>query len=108
MSTISIVVLVLGLLIVIVLIALALYKTGFTVKSLKVKVGPVEAEASRDKPAPDEALDSPGGARITQRAQEGGEITQSGITAPADSEAQIEQQAKGTKSKIDDSPIKLT
>lgn len=87
-------------------IAFALYKLGFSVNKLKVKFGLVEVEAGR-KPANDKA--SPlTGPKIDQRATAGGVIEESGITAPADSAAEITQQAKGEKSKIDDSPIKLT
>jgi hypothetical protein len=87
-------------------IAFALYKAGFGVEKLKVKLGIVEVEAGRDKsmaakPSP------PTGAQIRQRAEEGAIIIKSGITAPADAAAKITQQAKGEKSKIDDSPIKL-
>jgi len=101
-------ILVLGILIIITAIAFALYKAGFTVSKLKFKLGLVEAEASRDRPSRGEEAVSPTGSRIRQRATEGGVIKESGITAPADSAAEIDQQAKGEKSKIDDSPIKLT
>ena len=107
MSPTVITVLVLGVLI-IAAIAFALYKAGFTLDKLKVKLGMVEVEASR-KPTPDaKEAAPPAGPKIHQRATEGGGIEKSGITAPADSAAEIDQQAKGKGSKIDDSPIKLT
>jgi len=101
-------VLVLGTLIIIAAIAFGLYKLGFTVNKVKAKLPVVEIEASRDKPPPAEASPAQTGPEIRQRAKDGGVITGSGITAPADSAAEIDQQAAGEKSKIDDSPIKLT
>ena len=101
-------VLVLGIFIIISAVAFALYKAGFTVNKLKVKFGLVEVEAGRSKPTPDKKAASSTGPKIRQRATEGGVIKESGITAPANSAAEIGQQAKGEKSKIDDSPIKLT
>jgi hypothetical protein len=110
MSPTLITVLVLGVLIIIAVIAFALYKTGFTLDKLKVKLGMVEAEASRKpKTIPDtKEAALPTGTKIRRRVTEGGSIKKSGITAPADSAAEIDEQAKGKKSKIDDSPIKLT
>lgn len=104
-------ILVLGIIIVVAAIAFALYKIGFSVDKLKVKLGLVEVEASREKlkTTPDAKVPArPAGMRIRQQATEGGIIKKSGITAPADSAAKVDQQAKGEKSKIDDSPIKLT
>lgn len=109
MSPTLIAVLILAVLIIIAVIAFALYKAGFTLDKLKVKLGMVEAEASRgDKSRPDKKPAPPIGPKIRQQAKEGGVITESGIAAPADSAAEIDQQAQGEKSKIDDSPIKLT
>lgn len=109
MSPTLITVLVLGVLIIIAAIAFALYKAGFTLDKLKVKLGMVEVEASRDKPTPDaKEAAPPARPRIRVRATEGGGIKKSGITAPADSATEIDQQAKGEASRIDDSPIKIT
>lgn len=108
MSPTLITILVLVVLIIIAAIAFALYKAGFTLDKLKVKLGMVEMEASRDKPPPDRKGAPPTGPKIRQRATEGGGIKKSGITVPADSAAEIDQQTRDEKSKIDDSPIKLT
>jgi hypothetical protein len=93
--------------VIIVMAAFALYKAGFKVDKIKAKLPVVEMEASR--PVEDsDAEDEEAGPKIRQRAKEGGTISESGITAPAESSAEIDQQATGEKSKIDDSPIKLT
>ncbi len=94
-------------------LALAVYKAGFRAKKVTVKTPVFEAEMERspsDQPETAATISaSPQvGPKISQRATEGGAVTQSGITAPADSSADIDQQAKGQGSKIDDSPIKLT
>jgi hypothetical protein len=98
---------VLAVLAVIAVVARALYKAGFRLEKFKVKAGIVEAEASRtaSTPLPDAAKDGP---KVTQEALESAEIIRSGISAPAGSSAEIAQQARGDKSKIEDSPIKLT
>jgi hypothetical protein len=107
MSLTLIIVLVLGVVIIIAGAAFVLYKAGFSVDKIRAKFGPVEVEASRTKP-PTTPATKEVGPSIHQQAEEGGVITESGITAPANSIAEIEQRAKGQKSKIDDSPIKLT
>jgi hypothetical protein len=107
MSPTLIAVLILGALIIIVMIAFALYKAGFTLDKLKVKLGMVEAEASRKKPSSGKKAAPPTGPKIRQQTKEGGVITKSGITAPATSAAEIDQQAQGKESKIGESPIKL-
>jgi hypothetical protein len=87
------------------------HKAGFRVKKATVKTPIFEAEMERkptdeiEKPA---AGPAPTGPDIHQLASGGGVITESGITAPADSTAKIEQQAKDKGSEIDSSPIKLT
>jgi hypothetical protein len=109
-------VLVAGIIIVIAAIAFALYKAGFRVDKLKVKLGLVEAEASRKKSEtpPDKTTSDtketakPVGTSVRQQATDGGVIKRSGITAPAESAAKIDQHAKGEKSRIDESPIELT
>jgi len=87
-------------------IAFALYKLGFSVDKFKVKLGILDVEASREKPTSDEKAISPTGPNIRQRVNDG-EISKSSITAPASSDAEIDQQAKN-QGRIDDSPIKLT
>ena len=68
-----------------------------------------EMEASRKNPGKSEQPAAPAvGPKIRQRAQEGGVISKSGISTPANAAADIDQQSKGQKSKIDDSPIELT
>ncbi len=108
----SLSVIVCGIVVILVLvsgIAFALYKAGFIVDKIKAKLPMVEMEASRKKAAAnDRPADLQAGPKIRQSAQEGGVITESGITVPADSAVDVNQQAKGQKSKIDDSPIKLT
>ena len=108
MNPILIVILVVVALAVIAAIAFGLYKAGFTVDKLKVKLGLVEAEASRKKSATKEEKVPTAGPQIEQQAEEGGAIRRSGITTPADAAAKVKQRAKGEKSKIDDSPIKIT
>jgi hypothetical protein len=108
MSQTLITILVLGALVIIAAVAFVLYKAGFTVNTIKAKLPMVEVEASREKSILDKKATSPSGSKIRQRAEEGGVIKKSGITAPAGSAAEIDQQAKGEKSKIDDSSIKLT
>ncbi len=114
MSQTTIVVLVLvGLIIIIALIAWGIYKAGFRATKVTVKTGVLEAEMERPPSQPEGVglqaePGPPTGPKIHQRASDGGAITQSGITAPANAAAEIDQQAKGPESKIDDSPIKLT
>lgn len=101
---------VIAIVVVIALIAFALYKAGFSVDKIKAKLPMFEMEASRKK---DEATQTDNaapaaGPKISQRAEDGGVISGSGISAPADAAADIDQQAKDRKSKIDDSPINLT
>lgn len=96
--------------ILVIVIAFAFYKAGFSVDKIKAKLPMFEMEASRKK---DEATQTDNtapvaGPKISQRAEDGGAISGSGISAPADAAADIDQQAKGQKSKIDDSPINLT
>jgi len=94
------------------LIAFVLYQLGFSVNKLKIKLGLIEIEADRKavggrKPSENSAPESPAGTKVEQRAARGGVIEKSGISAPANADAQITQHATGQKSKIDDSPIKL-
>jgi hypothetical protein len=95
--------------VIIAVVAYMLFRAGFRVDKIKAKLPMMEMEASRTtttaETSPDKTEASP---KIRQQASEGGVITESGITAPADSDAEIDQKAKGEKSKIDDSPIKLT
>lgn len=103
----------LGLVIIIALVTWGVYKAGFRTTKVKVKTGVLEAEMERtpSRPAgvePQTEASPPIGPKIHQRASDGGVISQSGITTPANAAAEIDQQAKGPESKIDDSPIKLT
>jgi Tfp pilus assembly protein PilE len=107
MSPILVVAIIVGIAIIIAVIAYAPYRAGFRVDKIKAKLPMLEMEASRttDKTKTDAKNATP---KIHQEAIEGGAISKSGITAPADSDAEIDQKAKGEKSKIDDSPIRLT
>jgi hypothetical protein len=88
-------------------IAFALFKLGFSVDKLKLKLGIIEAEASREKPAVGKQPTASIGPKIDQQALQGGKISQSGIKAPAESSARIKQRAEGEKSEIDESPIEI-
>jgi len=107
MSLTIIIVLVLAIVIIIAVIASALHKAGFSVDKIKAKLLMVEMEASRTKPStpPDTTATGPS---IRQQAEDGGAITASGITVPADSAATVDQEARGKGSKIDESPIEIT
>jgi hypothetical protein len=108
MSPIVIVALVLGV-VIIAVVAYMLFRAGFRVDKIKAKLPIMEMEASRTPTTAETSVDeTEASLKIRQQASEGGVITESGITAPADSDAEIDQKAKGEKSKIDDSPIKLT
>jgi hypothetical protein len=102
----------LGLALLIAVIAWGIYKTGFRATKMTVKTGLLEAEMERAPGDPTAATQPapppPAGPKVRQRAGDGGAITASGISAPADSAADIDQQAKGEGSQIDDSPINLT
>jgi len=102
-----IVVLVLAIVTLIVIVAWVLYKLGFRLDKLKAKLGIVEIETSRTASKTASNIQE-SGTNVTQKASEGAEIIRSGISAPADSSAKVAQQAQGEKSKIEDSPIKLT
>lgn len=101
-----------GLALLIAVIAWGIYKAGFRATRMKVKTGLLEAEMERTPgqplPTADPAPPPPAGPKVRQRAGAGGAITDSGITAPAASAADIDQEAKGEGSRIDDSPINLT
>ena len=103
-----------GLVVLIAVIAWAIHKAGFRATKMTVKTGLVEAEMERTPgkttpvATPPEQPPPPTGPQVQQRATDGGAIIDSGITAPADSVADIDQQAKGEGSQIDDSPINLT
>lgn len=108
MSLTLIAVLILGAAIVVALIALVLYKIGFRVDKIKAKLPVFDVEASRKTRHAAAETGPHSGPTVRQRAIEGGVIEQSGVTAPAGAAAEIDQQAAGEGSKIDDSPIKLT
>jgi hypothetical protein len=97
-----------GLVFIVAIIAVVLYRCGFRVKDIKAKLGILEIGAEREKRTPQQA---PKGrllprTEVKQRAENGGQIEDSGITAPARSGAKITQEAKDGE--IDSSPIKLT
>jgi hypothetical protein len=91
-------------------VAFALYKAKFRVDKIKTGVpGVIEMEATRQPTDPPAAAGFPPAPRITveQTVATGGKIEKSGISAPADASAQINQQA-ADKGQINDSPINLT
>ncbi|MBN1220408.1 MAG: hypothetical protein JXM69_15885 [Anaerolineae bacterium] len=95
----------------VIVIALAVWglgKAGFKVEKIKaILPGVLEMEASRpQKDATNQATPAETHPQVRQSAK-GGKIIQSGITAPADANAEIDQQATD-KGEINDSPIKLT
>ena len=89
-------------------VAYALYKARFRVDKITAKIpGVVDVQASRaeEETAPD-AQDAK--LKISQEAEDGGTISKSGITAPAEAKADIAQRAAGEEAEINDSPIELT
>jgi hypothetical protein len=94
---------------VVAVIAWLLYKAGFKVKEVTAKAGPLEAKMER--PTGEDAAKAgtqTSRIEVSQKAGEGGVIHKSGISAPAQSNADIDQQSTGEGSRIDDSPIELT
>lgn len=86
-------------------IAFILYKLDFRLDKLKFKLGLLEAETSREKPAANAAPASSAGPNIKQKADDG-KIKSSGITVPSSSAVTVDQQAKN-KGEINDSPIEI-
>ena len=106
-TTVSLIVIIV--IVVVAVIAWLLYKAGFKTKELTVKAGMVEAkmerETGKDSPQPQTP---PARTEVRQTAGDGGVIRKSGISAPAQGNAQINQESTGEGSRIDDSPINLT
>jgi len=100
---------VVGVIVVVAVIVWLLNRAGFKVKEVTAKAGPLEAKMER---AIGEDVCKPGTPtsriEISQKAGEGGVIRKSGISAPTQSNVQINQQSKGKGNRIDDSPIKLS
>ena len=94
-------------------LSLALYRTGFRLRELKLKWGFGEAKLERapdaapDAGTPEEPPTPPTATTAEQRATQGGVIRRSSIRAPADSGAQATQQASGQGSRIEDTSITL-
>lgn len=101
-------ILILIVLVAIIALALIVYRLGFRLKKLILKLPLVDAEMERQ---PSDAAQAPAPAvassAIDQQATQGGVIRRSPIRAPADSGAQVTQRADGDKSRIDDSGITL-
>lgn len=106
MSTATIVLLVtVVVLVIIAVVAWLLYKSGFTVREVTAKAGPIEAKMERD-PGP-KAKAAPPRTEASQDALQGGQINDSNIKAPADSGATLRQKAEGKDSRITGSDIEL-
>jgi len=109
MNSTTIVLLVLGIVIVAGGISFLLYKAGFSVTKLKVKLGLMEAEAER-RPAPADTSPSEttmaARTEARQTATRGSTIRQSSQEAPANAGARLIQEADD-HSEIDNSHIKL-
>ena len=100
---------VVGVVVVIAVIVWLLNKAGFKVKEVTAKAGPLEAKMERATGEDVSKAGTPTSRiEVSQKAGEGGVIRKSGISAPTQSNAQIDQQSKGEGSCIDDSPIKLS
>jgi len=109
MDSTTVILIVVGIIVLIAIIAWLLYKAGFKVKEVTAKAGPLEAKMERPGTSnPAKAGGTPAGrTEVSQKAGDGGVIRKSGISAPAQSNARVDQQSKGEGSRIDDSPIEL-
>ncbi|RLC98655.1 MAG: hypothetical protein DRI77_04535 [Chloroflexi bacterium] len=111
MNSVAVVLIVVGFIIVVIVAVVAwlLYKAGFKVTEVTTKTGPLEAKMKRNPDEKPSKAESPTSrVEVYQKAGRGGVICESGISAPGQSNARIEQHSNGKGSRIDDSPIKLS
>lgn len=111
----SIIIIVIALIVVALIIAAVaffVYKAGFRWTEAEINTGLFKGKAVRSSTDTATELSTkpatPSGTKARQTAEDGGKVTNSTIKAPADSGADLGQEAKGRGSRIDDSTIGLS